>query len=139
MSYSLLILVFSFCSSMSFLEIYRAASSREITLFQLTNNPMNYLHSTPKDFSFFNFLSFIAIFGESSSKSEKLSVFDKKEWGQLEDMDSNRLPTTPEVLLLLLSKQMINLCRKGAYHLQVEEISNLNSRYESIYFYQSKL
>jgi hypothetical protein len=71
-SYNLLIFVLSFWSSMSILEICLAASSREITLFQLINKPMNYLHKTPRDFSFLDFFSSKISFGEPSSESEMI-------------------------------------------------------------------
>ena len=47
----------SFYSSISLYEIYLAASSREITLFHVTNKPMNYWHKIPKDLSFLYFPS----------------------------------------------------------------------------------
>ena len=101
MSYSLLILVFSFCSSMSFFEICLAASSREITLFQLTNKPMNCLHKMPNDFSFFDFLSLLAMFGESQSDSKMVSILDRDEFWQLEDIKSNYFPFKMEDVPLL--------------------------------------
>ena len=50
-SYNLLILVFSFWSSISGPDMNFAASSRDITFFQETNNSINCWQSNPSDFS----------------------------------------------------------------------------------------
>jgi transposase len=59
---------------MSLLDICLAASSKEITDFQVMKRLMNYLHKMPKDFSFLQvppFFEFLPIVISSSKEFSK--------------------------------------------------------------------